>query len=249
MKRALPETRRWTSGDLAARLSQAEVIANMLDANGFSAATAADFGFGQWHMAALIAQVNDPSSETQAIVVRMLQDKEAACAAAELGISDSSRGHGFDRQRSCPDQRWGIRGESLSVRCFRCVARGLPRSIVTGRQGRQKCRAQVISAVTTSNARGLTPKSPETNFMRTALVSLCLSLAAGITIMAADGNGPRLLKDHSLVSRPSQTRPPIDGCVDPGGCEHDACAGDRNGLLGSQRARAGAGQFSRVRRH
>jgi len=86
MKRALPETRRWTSDDGAARLRQAETLANMLDANGFSAATAADFGVGQWHLTALIAQVDDPSPETRAIVVRILRDKEGARAAAGRGF-------------------------------------------------------------------------------------------------------------------------------------------------------------------
>jgi hypothetical protein len=92
VKRALPEIRRWTSHDAAARVTEVEALANMLNANRFSAATVADFGVGQWHMAALVAQVHDPSPETRAIVVRILQDKEAARAVAELGFSGAAAG-------------------------------------------------------------------------------------------------------------------------------------------------------------
>jgi hypothetical protein len=91
MKRTLSETRRWTSYDAKGRISEVEALANMLDANRFSAATVADFGFGQWHMAALVAQAHDPSPETRAIVVRMLQDKEAARALAEPCFSRAPR--------------------------------------------------------------------------------------------------------------------------------------------------------------
>ena len=94
MKGTLLDTRHWTNGDAVTGLSDAEVIADMLDANGFSAAAAADFGFGQWHMAALIVQVNDPSPETRALVVRMLQDKDAARATVELGLSGAATGRG-----------------------------------------------------------------------------------------------------------------------------------------------------------
>jgi len=96
MKRALLETGRWTIGHAAGCLSKAEALANILDANGFSAATAKDFGVGQWHMTALIAEVPDPSPETQAIVVRMLQDKDAARAAAGEGFSISGTSSAFE---------------------------------------------------------------------------------------------------------------------------------------------------------
>lgn len=95
MKRALPGTRRWTTGHATGCLSNAEALANVLDDNGFSAA-AAHFGVGQWHMAALIAQVPDPSPETRDIVVRMLRDRDAARAAAGTNLSISGASSAFE---------------------------------------------------------------------------------------------------------------------------------------------------------
>jgi hypothetical protein len=92
MKGTLLESGHCTNGDATTRFSDAEIIANMLDANRFSAATVMHFGFGQWHMAALAVQVDDPSPETRAIVVQMLQGKEAARAAAEPGLASAGAG-------------------------------------------------------------------------------------------------------------------------------------------------------------
>jgi len=92
MMHALPDTTRGTSADAAARLSEVEALVNMLDANRFSAATVADFGLGQWHMAALVAQVQDPSLEAQAMVIRVLRRREAARAAAEPDFPGAAAG-------------------------------------------------------------------------------------------------------------------------------------------------------------
>jgi hypothetical protein len=105
MKGTSLESRHCTSGDSTSRLSDAEIIANMLDANRFSAAIVMEFGFGQWHMAALATRVDDPSPETRAMVVQLLQDKEAAHAAAELDLSGTC----VDRKKS------GVRGFSSTA--------------------------------------------------------------------------------------------------------------------------------------
>ena len=82
MKRRLPGTMWGTGRDSVDRPSEIEALADMLDANRFSAATVQGFGVGQWHAAALAAQVPDPSAETRAMVVRVLQQREAARAGA-----------------------------------------------------------------------------------------------------------------------------------------------------------------------
>jgi hypothetical protein len=92
MKGTLLETRHWRNGDATTRFSDAEIIANMLEVNRFSATTVADFGFGQWHMAALAVQVDDPNPEIQAIVVQMLQEKEGARTRAEPSVPGAATG-------------------------------------------------------------------------------------------------------------------------------------------------------------
>ena len=92
MRHALLDTARGTRANVTARLSMVEALVNMLDANRFSAATVADFGLGQWHMAALAARVRDPGLESQAMVVRVLRRREAARAAVEPGFRDAAAG-------------------------------------------------------------------------------------------------------------------------------------------------------------
>ena len=92
MKRELRGTTLGTRRDSADRPSEIEALADMLDANRFCAATVQGFGAGQWHTAALAAQVRDPSVETRAIVLRVLQQREAARARAERGVAGAVMG-------------------------------------------------------------------------------------------------------------------------------------------------------------
>lgn len=56
--------------------SEVQALANILNKSGFSADTVAEYGIGQWHMAALAANVRDPDREAQTMVVRLLRDPE-----------------------------------------------------------------------------------------------------------------------------------------------------------------------------
>lgn len=56
---------------------EVEALATILNKNGFLASAVAKYGKGQWHMAALAANVRDPDQEAQAMVVRLLRKRES----------------------------------------------------------------------------------------------------------------------------------------------------------------------------
>lgn len=85
------------SGSSRARFSDIETLADILAKNQFSADAVADFCFGQWHMAALAAKVQDPSREAQAIVVRLLRARERSHALEHGPVGTSSRNGPFER--------------------------------------------------------------------------------------------------------------------------------------------------------
>ena len=57
--------------------SEVEALVNILNRNGFLANIVAKYGEGQWHMAALAANVRDPDREAQAMVIRLLRERES----------------------------------------------------------------------------------------------------------------------------------------------------------------------------